>query len=141
MKKTINYLLMSLFVATLSLGFVACSDDDDDDNNGNPPGQEVGNGGQGTGNNMQTLILGTWIWNDEGDVESYTFNPDGTGVWVSVEAGEEPDTDIFRWSINGNILTMIESDGSAAAYEIVGLQGNTVTLRYQGMTITLTKQG
>ena len=89
MKRIIGLLMM----VGLMVGVVGCGDDDN-------PVKEV------TPSN-QDLLVGTWTIGDSDDF-SFTFRSDGT--YVEVEDGEEQSTGI--WSLEGDQLTVSESDGS-----------------------------
>lgn len=77
--KKISYLLMMLFVATLSIGFTSCSSDDDDSSN---------TGGYDADGNP--VLVGTWYYDsnedDDWDSKNYSrqetlvFNANGTGT-------------------------------------------------------------
>ena len=88
MKRTIGLLMM----VGMMVGVVGCGDDDN-------PVKEV------TPSN-QDLLVGTWTIGDSDDF-SVTFRSDGT--YVEVEDGEES-TGI--WSLEGDQLTISDSDGS-----------------------------
>ena len=88
MKRTIGILMM----VGLMVGVVGCGDDDN-------PVREV------TPSN-QDLLVGTWTIGDSDDF-SLTLKSDGT--YVEVEDGEES-TGI--WSLEGDQLTVSDSDGS-----------------------------
>ena len=88
MKRTIGILMM----VGLMVGVVGCGDDDN-------PVKEV------TPSN-QDLLVGTWTIGDSDDF-SLTLKSDGT--YVEVEDGEES-TGI--WSLEGDQLTVSDSDGS-----------------------------
>ena len=88
MKRTIEILMM----VGLMVGVVGCGDDDN-------PVKEV------TPSN-QDLLVGTWTIGDSDDF-SLTLKSDGT--YVEVEDGEES-TGI--WSLEGDQLTVSDSDGS-----------------------------
>jgi len=88
MKRTIGLLMMVGFM----VGVVGCGDDDN-------PLKEV------TPSN-QDLLVGTWTIGDSDDF-SLTLKSDGT--YVEVEDGEES---IGIWSLEGDQLTVSDSDGS-----------------------------
>lgn len=74
-----------LFAVSMAVaGFVACSDDDDS------KGGDKG-------------LVGAWI--DEGGYEIVVLNADGKGYWASPKHLDDAD-DAFTWSTSGNILTL-----------------------------------
>ena len=74
--KKINYLMMLLYMATISSGFVSCGSDDDDDSpttdsNGNPS------------------VVGTWYWSSEDDEDwDEKYSMDVTLVFNANQTGK-----------------------------------------------------
>ena len=131
--KKISYLMMMLFVATLSIGFTSCSSDDDEqpttDSQGNPS------------------IVGTWYYDSDEDkdydknnsglwreVYTITFNANQTGSVISeitVDKGVAPNVlnGTFEWVLNwdkgvGNLLITNEKGSQFWAHREYTINGS-----------------
>ena len=87
MKKISLKWMAALFVAIVSLSFVACGDDDEKDDNGNKG------------------IVGTWTVSEGLSSLTFIFNSDNTGTFISKYedpySGTETDSESFTYSMTG----------------------------------------
>ena len=112
-------LFLMLFIAAVSVcNFVSCDKDDD-------------KGGASS-------IVGTWVLQEDGDFESYTFTSGGTytnswqesdgkygafygvytyeGKTLTLKDSEHGWVDTYQATISGNKLTLIDEDGYKEVY-------------------------
>ncbi len=116
MKKIFNYLLMSLVVVTLSMGFVACSSDDDESENGSKP--------------TVTKKLASVRFFSERRNEDNTYRPvyDSEGHLIEITVnGQHKNYMTFTWSGNsfvneGETYTLKDGKISQSSYRT----GNTI---------------
>lgn len=116
MKKKYLFLLSTLLIAVLSIGFVSCDDDDDE------------------GNDVQNVLVGTWNRRVTGDCtgsESWTFNKGGNGVFkmnTTCNSATEPFTyTIIAYDASSHIgyVRTIYSDGWKTDVEFT-INGNSL---------------
>ena len=126
--KIIKYLSL-LFITSLCLGFAACSNDDDDE-----------------GSEYASLILGSWRYEEEDYIETYTFYSNGTYSYSDEEwynnSWYSDDID-GTYQLRGDKLTLVEDDGDTDQYTIVKLTDTKLILEYddddEGERCTYTK--
>lgn len=106
-------------VAIMSVGFVSCGDDDD-----------------------EPTIIGTWLLS--GDELIYVFNDNGKGEGMEYMYRDGEMVIKDRWSftytydVKNDILVYTEDDGDTDIWDVISLTENTLVLRENGGTRTLT---
>lgn len=104
-------LFLMLFIAAVSAcNFVACDKDDDKD------------GGASS-------IVGTWVWQEDGMIDSYTFSANGsyTNTW---QEGGYTDFERGTYTYDGKILILRDSDGDTEMCQVT-ISGNKLTFKYE----------
>jgi len=94
---------------------------------------------------MEATVAGINMTIDMAEKEmnmEFTFNADGTGSML-VEAGGKSETNTFKYSVNGNLLSLIEGDDTTGipisfdkktmvaemSGEILGLEGDAAKVK------------
>ena len=114
--KTFRLIYTGLCALLLCVNFAACSSDDDDE-----------------GSEYASLILGTWKYEKEDYIETYTFYRNGTYFYSEEEwynnSRYSDDID-GTYQLRGDKLTLVEDDGDTDQYIIVKLTGSKLILEY-----------
>lgn len=98
-----------MFMAVSTIGFTACEEDEDET-------VTTVNG---------VSILGTWADETEADPFTMTFHANGTFI-NAYGQGEEPDSGTY--SINGNKLTLVYSDGEKVVFTVTEISASRAVL-------------
>ncbi|MBQ2688052.1 MAG: lipocalin family protein [Clostridia bacterium] len=80
-------------------------------------------------------IVGSWSGTSQGVAVTMSFAKDGTGV-MSVLGGLASEE--FTYTIEGSTLTVNATDGDTEVYDYA-IDGDSLSLTYEGEVITLTK--
>lgn len=115
--KTLRLIGMVLFAALMCVNFAACGGSDDE-----PENEKIN-------------LVGT-AWSQNGDDDIFCFNANGELVcWDSYseyKAGDEEGVyDYMRWSIEGNVLSIIDESG-AEYWNIISYSSKQMVLERQG---------
>ncbi|MDC2612484.1 MULTISPECIES: DUF5640 domain-containing protein [Bacteroides] len=119
--KTLRLIGATLLMVVLCVNFAACGDDDDDE---------------------KASIVGTWKAesSDDGYVEYFTFNSDGTGKsWEVSSNGTQGEAEGFTYKVSGNKLTFTWEDGEDYT-STFSLSGNRLTIKDNEDSVTFIKQ-
>jgi len=75
-------------------------------------------------------LIGTWVGSDNSNNAVYmTFNDDGTmDYWMTDPSGAEIYRDNCTYTLNGNEMEMIRSDGTSSGLLSLTLDGDTLTV-------------
>lgn len=119
--KTLRLIGATLLMVVLCVNFAACGDDDDDE---------------------KASIVGTWKAesSDDGYVEYFTFNSDGTGKsWEVSSNGTQGEAEGFTYKVSSNKLTFTWEDGEDYT-STFSLSGNRLTIKDNEDSVTFIKQ-
>ena len=135
--KTLRILGTTLLITVLCLNFTACSDDDDDEEN----------------RPLSEKIVGHWVltyeegyikdsnypeddhaWNHAPKDEceyfgNFTFREDGTYSEYDLDGTSNPQS-IEKWSVNGNVITLIEDEHEQYDLKVLEITSNKLVLEY-----------
>ena len=113
MKKYLFSWMTIVLMTFVCVGFVACGSDDDDNSS------------------SSSQLIGTWYQYDNGYIQAFCFNSDGTGWKGEWKQGRDEEHRGFTWKVNGNNLqTFNIKDGDM-------MDNDTFSISADGKTLTL----
>ncbi|GCB33424.1 lipocalin family protein [Bacteroides faecalis] len=133
--KTLRILGTTLLITVLCLNFTACSDDDDDEDN----------------RPLSEKIVGHWVLTyEEGFIKeanypdhewshapkdeyeyfgNFTFRADGTYSQYDLDGTSTPQS-IEKWSVNGDVITLIEDEHEQYDLKVVEITNDKLILEH-----------
>ena len=124
LKFPFHTLFMAMMCVVMMSAFSSCKSDDDDDLS------------------LSSTLIGTW-YEFTGGVDEYGYNDDnyyifkadGTGIWYDSpdDYKEEKYGDDFKWSVEGDVLTLVSTSTSEAGIT------QTWTEKYRATSISSKK--
>lgn len=136
MKQTIKYLAMLMVMLSFGLTSTSCGDDDDENLEGV--------------NEETSLLVGSWVWDDDYEPEIWTFNSDGTCkrvVWcVEYPNDKSIETGKYRYDASTGILLMSgksykdENYTWTEKYKVLSISSLELILDDEGYIITFNRK-
>jgi len=108
-----KFLSMMLIAFILPFTAVSCSDDDDD-------------APKNPNDNVSSSIVGTWVSSLAIETHIITFNADGTGSEQYYEYGILDYSGSFTYTIDGNTIYAVDSDGDSWNVDFYFSNGNLI---------------